>query len=257
MSVSCVQCKQVACVRARDNPLEAFCGKKCAQVYYGLAQISGQEEDNAMQGILNDILSLPRRERKDKMLTLSLQELHKVCSLDTTLATICSNERFKKAYIEKNRKRFVYDFGYAIAQNIHPSKRNDGIFKEWVVLAIQENVWDPAKDSSSVLWMAVSTADLQILRFLLQDGRAQPTSEMLFSALYRNYTRVLEMLITDGRADPTYNDNALIMRAWADRKREAFYIFYNDPRARNAMAPDDLDYFSYAARWFETYYFDN
>lgn len=85
----------------------------------------------------------------------------------------------------------------------------------------------------TVLREAAANGHVEVVRALLEDGRANPAaheSVALTRAALRGHAEVVSLLLKDQRADPTAEDNATVRWAAESGRTEVVRLLLRDPR---------------------------
>ena len=77
------------------------------------------------------------------------------------------------------------------------------------------------------------------MQLLLQDGRSQPSSEMIEMAFKREWPLAVEavvmILLKDGRADPSFQNGAALKLAWDKKWWKAVDLLLLDERIQGGV----------------------
>lgn len=104
---------------------------------------------------------------------------------------------------------------------------------EVVRLLLQDGRADPGSRNNAAMLVAAGYGYSDVVKLLLHDVRVDPASHMAASlrwAAWKGHTQVLELLLADGRADPAACDDEALRVAAQKGHLEAVKLLLADPR---------------------------
>jgi len=145
----------------------------------------------------------------------------------------------EKAYqIIKTYGRYLSKRNYAsivLAVNKSNMCLSYSIVKHIYSESAYRNVLDPGINNSCILRTACRTNNVDMVRFLLEDGRADPSAmqnKSIMLACWYGNVDVLRLLLDDGRADPCTNKGHALVTACKNGHIEIVRVLLEDPRVR-------------------------
>lgn len=99
---------------------------------------------------------------------------------------------------------------------------------------LQDGRLDPSIENSAALLIASRRGYTKIVELLLQDGRANPASQnngALFTAAHNNRYQVVELLLKDGRSDPRILSDLPLRRAVEEGHPKIVELLLQDGRS--------------------------
>lgn len=167
---------------------------------------------------IRDIFTFgPRDVVETLLLNMDLKSVSNICPMNERLSKICENTNFRRKYFELHSSEILSELKSMIrllSRKRDFTDQEKSFYESWSKIAGAE--WDPTVDNNYAVIGAAERGYLEMVKLLLEDGRANPSEYnniAIQNVAETGKIEMMQLLLKDGRVNPMANNHAAIKKA--------------------------------------------